>query len=108
MNIFERVRRAWKYRKTWRTPVGQDCISLDSALCEWLALRLAFLAEHHHSYPAHMTPDRWKQTLRKHAATFAAYELHWHAATLEAENDLIADAQKSMRWVANNLPTLWD
>jgi hypothetical protein len=102
------LKRWWKYRKTWRTPVGRDCISLDASLCEWLAKRLNFLAEHHHSYPASMSSEEWERKLRQHAAAFAAYGTRWGADSIEAENALIIAAQKSLRWVAYNLPTLWD
>ena len=107
-NAVRRMRRAWEYRKTWRTPVGQDCISLDASLCEWLAPRLQFLAEHHHSYPSESSPEQWADDLRHHAAAFAAYASHWDADTIEAEEAIISAAQESLRWIADNLPTLWD
>jgi hypothetical protein len=104
----ERMRRAWKYRKTWRTPLGRDCISLDASLCEWLAERLAFLAHHHHSYPANTTPKEYATELLSHAMAFSVYSERWDADTQEEEEKLIRQAQESLHWIADHLPELWD
>lgn len=108
LNAVDQLRRRWKYRKTWGTPVGRDCISLDASLCAWLATRLRFLAEHHHSFPSESSSEAWAAELRAHADTFAAYSTRWGADTVEAEEALIVAAQESLRWVADMLPTLWD
>ena len=106
--LLERLRRSWRYRKTWRTPLGRDCISLDASLCEWLSARLSFLAEHHHSFPIESSSEQYAADLRGHAAVFAAYGTRWDADSLEEEDKLITAAQNSLRWIADNLPSLWD
>jgi hypothetical protein len=105
---WKRLRRGRTYRKTWGSRVGQDCISLDASLCEWLAERLAFLAQHHHSYPADSTPEEYRLELLSHAMAMAVYPTRWDAETQEAEEALIAQAQHSLHWIADHLPGLWD
>lgn len=97
-----------RYRKTWGTPIGQDCISLDHSLCAWLALRLAFLAEHCNSYDPEYGEEGWSAELRKHAAVFADYKADSGEYSLEKETASVEAAQASLRWIAEHLPTLWD
>lgn len=89
-----RVLRGWAPRDTW---------SLDGHLCRVLGAMLDHLAEHTHGWP--QGPDfpeftDWQDALRARAAALLAYEA----------DDLptIAPAQAALRWVADNLPALWD
>ena len=108
MNIWRHLTRRREYRKTWGTRVGQDCISLDTSLAAWLGARLTFLAEHAHGYPADRTPEEWAAQLRENGARLNAYVDHHSCETTDAEERVIAEGQVAMRWVAENLPTLWD
>jgi hypothetical protein len=106
--MIEWIRRRWRYRKTWGSQVGQDCISLDGALCEWLGPRLLFLAEHSLGYPCGMTQETWAETLRAHGETLLAFEGRWDCDTFEQEEALRDAARTSLHWVADTLDTLWD
>ena len=89
-----RARRGWAPRDTW---------SLDGYLCRILGAMLDHLAEHTHGWP--QGPDfveftDWQDALRSRADALLAYEAD--------DEDTIAPAQDALRWVADNLPALWD
>lgn len=112
------VTEAGEYERTWGTPVGQDCIDLCSALPRWLGERLTFLGNHTSSCPmsyAEAFGDAgvivWKGDLiRKGAALTRAATLDEH--DLEVSDSDIekvkTEAQKALRWAADNLQSLWD
>jgi hypothetical protein len=90
----------------WKTPVGQDCIALDTALCGWLGARLAFLGVYSTAAPLNYANDEvWQRDLTTHSAALLAY-------VNERDDDLTpetyAAAQAAFRWVADHLGVLWD
>lgn len=106
------------YAQTWGTPVGQDCVDLVTALPRWLGERLTFLGNHTSSCPmsyAEAFGDAgvivWKGDLiRKGAALTRAATLDEHDLEL-SDSDIEtakAEAQKALRWAADNLQSLWD
>lgn len=99
-----RIRRAWTYRHTWRTPLGQDCISLDTALARWLGPRLVFLSENTHGFPSEGDPLEWELSLRVNGEALIAY------ADPEAFDDeeKREAGERAMKWVAENFRDLWD
>lgn len=108
MKIIDRLKRKWRYRNTWRTPIGQDCISLDTSLCKWLGDRLVFMSEHANSFDPAYTYERWCELLRTNGEALLAWHRHWDLDTLEEEQQAHLGAQEALRWVADNLGTLWD
>jgi hypothetical protein len=109
MRIIEKIKRNWRYRRTWGTPVGQDCISLDTALCRWLGQRLLFMAEHTNSHDPAYTEDAWKDTLAGHAISLLRWaDRYGNDWPLKDEIRHYEDAQAALRWCAANLASLWD
>ncbi|ABA03523.1 hypothetical protein Nwi_0256 [Nitrobacter winogradskyi Nb-255] len=87
------------YKKTWGTPLGQDCIDLHETLARWLGERLVFLADH----TTTVTPDAaepWHEALRRNGEALLRYAAEWP----EGEGE----AKRSLEWVARNLESLWD
>jgi len=106
-----------QYKKTWGTPIGQDCISLDTSLCGWLGARLLFLSEHASSSPYYyggtdnheVSCDLFTSDLRDHGNALMRWAKHFDAAyDADMEKDTYIHAQEALRWVADNLGTLWD
>lgn len=97
------------YETTWGTPIGQDCISLDTVLCRWLGERLLFMGKHTSSIPFAWTTEGWRAALRKHGHALIAWANHFtNDLTPEEEKVAYAEAQDAMRWVAEYLGHLWD
>ena len=97
-----------EYAQTWGTPIGQDCISLNVSLAEWLGPRLVFLAEHTTS----LAPGFYASDEEHDAATDTFLgEMRAHGETLirygNEERDDRA-AEEAFRWVAENFIHLWD
>ena len=97
-----------KYAKTWGTDIGQDCISLNRSLAQWLGPRLVFLAEHTSSLAPGFRGDE-----EEHKRLTAQYheQMTGHGKALiefgeTEENDVEAEA--AMLWVAENFGHLWD
>ena len=106
--MFDTIKRKWKYRKTWGTPVGKDCVSLDDSLCTWLGTRLIFMSQHTQGFPVnYTTQDRWVGDLRKHGNALLRYRLKYEC-DFDGEGELIQHAQEALTWVTNMLPALWD
>lgn len=94
------------YDSTWGTPMGQDCISLDTSLCLWLGDRLVFLAKHTQSHPGDQTHEGWCAALIENGERLLVWANHFHN---EADEPVAyRDAQSAMRWVAEHLGHLWD
>ena len=105
----------------------RDCWNLDMVLCWWLAQRLQHFAETTHSYP--MTFYGMDGRLINGELATSEYDedahiLMWRTETVAAakalrdyskrafdadtDEQLTADAQQAMHFVANNLGRLWD
>lgn len=109
MNIFERIKYRRRYKRTWGTPIGQDCISLDTTLCKWLGERMLFLAEHTQSFdPRYVSFEEWQRTLRVNAYALLGWANHWDCGSVDEEHAAYEQAQAALRWIADNLGTLWD
>ena len=103
------------YKNTWGTPLGQDCISLNSTLCGWLAPRLEFLARYTNGVPmGYKDHKRWTKDLKKQAKRLEVYYNYYHGKNEVADKKLHNfskihdDADKAMMWVAKNFQNLWD
>jgi hypothetical protein len=101
----QRLTRSWDDRSVW---------SLDTSLCAVLGAQLKLLAEKTHGMPineeAYPTFEDWQKAIRENGEALIAYGNHWNEVDLsneEIEKRLVA-AQNSLRWVADNLPALWD
>lgn len=97
-----------KYARTWGTPIGQDCISLNVSLAAWLGPRLVFFAEN----TTNMAPGIYGVREEHEAATEKFLgEMRAHGETLirygNEERDDQA-AEEALRWVAENFIHLWD
>lgn len=103
-SLRDRISRWWRFRKTWRTPVGQDCISLDRSLALWLGVRLTFLADNAMGAPINYSYEEWTTSLRNAGAFLLAY------ADDEFFDDetAIGNGKQAMAWVAKNFRELWD
>lgn len=99
----QRVKRGWDETATW---------SLDTHLGRTLGSQLIALAEVSHGWPqSDEFPEYedWTAALRAHGATLIEYgRKHDTDLTMEQETALYTEAQKSLRWVADNLGSLWD
>jgi len=101
-----------KYKNTWGSPIGQDCISLNSSLCGWLAPRLKFLSKHAHGHPIEYKFKAWKKQLKKQGKRLERYHLYY-AGEFDPGKEHEApqihiDAQKAIKWIAKNFEDLWD
>lgn len=129
------VTRAAKIRATkgW---APQDVWSLDTYLCTLLSQTLRHLADTAHGHPSDRTYEEWQRELRHAAAALDAWAGRDDAtassdltaaidaedgtkatrertevaltAMREDEEQRYAEAQKALRWVADNLASLWD
>ena len=96
-----------KYAATWGTPIGKDCISLDTSLSRWLGERLTFLGEHTTSAPLGWEHEGWKAKLHEMGGHMSAWAGHYDLSAQE-QAQAYTNAQEAMRWVADNLELLWD
>lgn len=99
----QRITRGWDDRATW---------SLDTHLCATLGEQLAHLAEMTHGYPAgsrYTTFDQWQDDLRLYGKALTEYAEHKFSddETID-QGRLEMQAQEALRWVADNLGSLWD
>lgn len=109
MSIIQKIKHKWRYRQTWSTPIGKDCISLDTSLCRWLGERLVFMSDHANSFdPSVDDIDAWKRLLYGYGHDLLAWTQHWDCETAEDERAVYERAQVALHWVADNLGTLWD
>jgi hypothetical protein len=94
------------FKKLWGSPVGKDCVSLDTSMCKWLGDRLIFLANNTQSAPIGHTEMRWRRELTEQGHALLAWGNKYE--TNADETIAYPKAQKAMRWVARNLGKLWD
>lgn len=97
-----------QYAKTWETPVGKDCISLETSLSRWLGERLTFMGEHTSGAPIGWEHEDWKAKLRDMGERLTVWSEHHDLPDAAAEVEAYLNAQEAIRWVANNLAQLWD
>lgn len=109
------------YETIWSSDVAQDCINLNTTLAEWLAERLFFLSKNTHGCPAsyidndpnddnlvHMRANaRWREELATHAQSLAEWVIRSDDIDGASQVDY-ERAQAAIRFVADNLGTLWD
>ncbi|MCV6585579.1 MAG: hypothetical protein OIF47_08590 [Marinibacterium sp.] len=99
-----------RYRRTWGSRIGRDCVDLDRSLCRWLGDRMMFLSRHTNTCPIGDAPypddlpatDRlmhWRALLGQHGAALQGY------ASDGSGRDA---AVQALRFVANHLGQLWD
>jgi len=98
----------YRYNRLWTSPLGKDCVSLDTSLCKWLGDRLIFLATYTQSAPIGHTDMRWRRELAEHGQALLAWDNHFELDAEQEEAAAYAHAQKAMRWVATHLGKLWD
>ena len=100
----QRLNRGWDDTATW---------SLDTHLCRTLGPQLKHLAATTHGWPQsdkYPTFEDWQKALNEHGDILIAYGNKWEAEDFSylQEKKQLAAAQKSLRWVAENLGGLWD
>lgn len=101
-HAYQRVVRGWDDSAVW---------SLDDHLGETLGAQLVEMADIAHAYPGEHYPfEQWTADLRSHGEALLTYQReHYEGADHGAEWDSIyAPAQDALRWVADNLGSLWD
>lgn len=97
---YQRVVRGWDDSAVW---------SIDDHLSKTLGQQLVTMAEIAHGYPGDDYPyEQWVGDLRKHGEALLAY--HHDNYDLHGPDWLtIYDpAREALRWVADNLASLWD
>jgi hypothetical protein len=100
---YQRATRGWADADTW---------SLHVYLCSALGGALEHLAGNTHGWPG--TPDYsafedWTAALHTAAAGLTGRAVRDHdPADQAADAAALAGAQDALRWVADNLPDLWD
>lgn len=107
-------------KNKWRTKVGRDCVSLDTALARWLGKRLLFLAKHSNGVPQQFIevrgiPDtdeahqQWRKEMREAGEVLVAFGTTlYDLETAEETRDLSLKAVEAMEWVAEWFLGLWD
>jgi len=108
--LLKKLQRKLRYRRTWGTPVGRDCVSLHTSLCAWLGARLVFLSAHAHGHPYSHSYEAWEEALRTHGQALLAWSTHFETRGDRPgeEDELYTEAQRAMYWVAAHLGNLWD
>lgn len=112
----EWITRCWryatssKYRRTWGSKVGRDCISLETSLCRWLGARLLFLAENASGYPMGYKYADWTADLKRAGEALTTWGNRYEQEDWDKWHDKedYARAQEALQWVATNLGNLWD
>lgn len=107
-------------KNKWKTKVGRDCVSLDTALARWLGKRLLFLAKHSNGVPQQFIEERkiedtdaahdqWRKEMREAGETLTRYGTKlYDLDTVEETQALAVDAVEAMEWVAHWFLGLWD
>lgn len=104
----QRLTRSWDDTATW---------SLDHHLTLTLGNQLKHLAETTHGWPQSETYPQfedWQKALHKNGNYLITYAnkddiiFTETSYNQQAEEKIIKNAQKALRWVATNLPALWD
>lgn len=77
------------------------------SLARALGHTMIYWADNLNSYPPDSTPEDWAFTLKHHGKILLRFADD--AGDTVAEEMIVnEDAQRTMHWVASNLPTLWD
>lgn len=96
---YQRVVRGWDDTAIW---------SLDGWLTKTLGEQLVVMADIAHGYPSEDYPfEQWTADLRKHGEALKAYA-ECDLIDLDAWESANAAAGDALRWVADNLGSLWD
>ncbi len=96
----QRVVRGWDDSAVW---------SVDSHLSRSLGQQLVVMSEIAHGHPVDYPFDRWVADLKTHGAALLTYQReHYDTHDQEAWDALYGPAQDALRWVADNLASLWD
>lgn len=107
-------------KNKWKTKVGRDCVSLDTALARWLGERLTFLAKHSNGVPQAFIEERqiantdeahdqWRKEMREAGETLTRYGTNMYDIDdVEDRAVLALDAVEAMEWVAKYFLGLWD
>ena len=93
-----------EYAKRKNGPEGW--FDIRSSLCIWLGARLAYMSMHCRTYPEGTTHEQWREDLAMHAEHLID---HGEAdAAGDADDSSALHAKLSLKWVAENLMSLWD
>lgn len=97
----QRVVRGWDDTSLWR---------LDGWLAKTLGAQLVEMSEIAHGYPDDDYPyERWVADLRKHGEALQHYaEFDFLESPDQWDADVYPAARDALRWVADNLGSLWD
>lgn len=97
---YQRVVRGWDDRAVW---------AVDDHLSKTLGEQLVTMSEIAHGYPGESYPfEQWTSDLKRHGEALKAY----HNLNYDVHGDewiaIYDPAREALRWVADNLASLWD
>ena len=93
-----------EYAKRKNGPEGW--FDIRSSLCIWLGERLEYMSMHCRTYPEGTNHVQWAHDLGVHAK--ALLEQGRRDADGDADDVSALHAKLSLKWVAENLMSLWD
>lgn len=97
---YQRVKRGYDDRSVW---------NLNYYLPKFLGEQLVTMAEIAHGYPGEHYPfDRWTADLRRHGSALITFHEEGDDAYGDNWDTIYVPAQEALRWVSENLATLWD
>lgn len=98
---YQRVTRGWDDTTLWR---------LDGWLAKTLGAQLVTMSETVHTYPGdHYPYEQWTADMKKHGEALQRYAVFdFLESPDEWEATIYPAAREALRWVADNLGSLWD
>lgn len=86
---------------TTQNAFDNDCIQLNERLPMWLGERLIHLSRNTHGYPLDYEGghEAWTDDLNRHGVALMSVTI---------DDKQMPAAQDALRWVADNLMSLWD
>ena len=90
----------------WFDMGHEMCLAVGNTMLKW--------ADNLHGFPPDMTPEKWESLLRIHGEALRDYGLDYldeeEDIDKAIENDCRREerAKDALRWVAENLETMWD
>lgn len=106
-------------KNKWKTKVGRDCVSLDTALARWLGPRLVFLSKHTNGVPQgfidrhgfddiDMAHDQWRKQMGEAGEALSLYGRVYDIESISEAQAVTDRAGEAMKWVAEWFFGLWD
>jgi hypothetical protein len=95
----QRVVRGWDDRAMW---------SLDDHLAKTLGEQLVWMSKILHGHPCDYPDKEWTADLLKHGEALLNYQRLHYESYGDDWDAAYRPAQDALRWVADNLASLWD